>query len=308
MWLTAARCRGTSSGGRTSWTARPERADYMSVVGFMAYYASYLDPPSHMMDDGGASPVCLQCGYSYGAMVTTKLPPLDTILAMFRSPAVHTAAADIRLRAQHLAEQLNRRWDTPLSPKWSLGMRVGGDGGSPREREDKIRKGVKDILSRTRLVRQKSSHMLHEEAESISDCIDGVDHLKPFRSAYLLVSPPIGFVTTFLTLSFTNPFGSWSQKPGKVGGQADASATHHGEEEQAEKKLVQSPSLVIYGDQDHLVQFKKFRDWAVRLKGQKDSQFQVFEVAGASHVWGEEGVFHQLQDAVGNFGLGLLQR
>jgi pimeloyl-ACP methyl ester carboxylesterase len=294
----------------------------MSVVGFMAYYASYLDLPPHVMDDDGdgATPVCLQCGYSYGAMVTTKLPPLATILAMFRTPAVHTAAADIRLRAQHLAEQQNRLWDTPLSPRRSLGMRVGGDGASPRgksceakrpnsrEREDKIRKGVKDILSRTRLVRQKSSHMLHEEAEGVSDCIDGVDHLKPFRSAYLIVSPPIGFVTTLATMSFANPFGSWSQKPGKVGGQTDATATQHGEEEQAEKKLVRSPSLAICGDQDHFVQFKKFRDWAVRLKGQEDSQFQDFEVAGAGHFWVEEGVFRQLRDAVGNFGIGLLQR
>lgn len=295
----------------------------MSVVGFMAYYASYLDLPSHVAEDGdGAAPVCLQGGYSYGAMVTAKLPPLDAILAVFRSPAVHTAAADIRLRAQHLAEQQNRLWATPLSPRRSLGMRVGGGdgGGSPRgksrearkrpnsqEREDKIRKGVKDILSRTRLVRQRSSHMLHEQAEEVSDCIDGVDHLKPFRSAYLIVSPPIGFVTALLTVSFTNPLGSWSQKPAKVGGLTDGTAPHHGEEDQAEKKLVHNPALAICGDQDHFVQFKKFRDWAVRLKGQKGSQFQDFEVAGAGHFWVEEGVFRQLRDAVGNFGIGLLQ-
>jgi len=32
------------SAGRTSWTAKPERDDYASVVGFLVHYVHYLDP------------------------------------------------------------------------------------------------------------------------------------------------------------------------------------------------------------------------------------------------------------------------
>lgn len=69
----------------------------------------------------------LLAGYSYGALVTTRLPSLDTILAYFTTPAIHTAEADIRLRAQHLAEaHLNAQSAGPTSPRKSLGVRVEG--------------------------------------------------------------------------------------------------------------------------------------------------------------------------------------
>ncbi|KJK78360.1 hypothetical protein H634G_06533, partial [Metarhizium anisopliae BRIP 53293] len=67
------------SAGRTSWTARPERDDYASVVGFTVHYAHFLDP----FADGAPRrqrPVLLMGGYSYGAMVTAQMPPLDRLL------------------------------------------------------------------------------------------------------------------------------------------------------------------------------------------------------------------------------------
>ncbi|KAL3957995.1 hypothetical protein ACCO45_008573 [Purpureocillium lilacinum] len=38
------RIRAGHSAGRTSWTAKPERDDYASVVGFLVHYVHYLDP------------------------------------------------------------------------------------------------------------------------------------------------------------------------------------------------------------------------------------------------------------------------
>lgn len=301
----------------------------MSVVGFLAYYARYLDIPSRIVAEGHAAPppTLLQCGYSYGATVTTKIPPLDSILALFHSPAVHTSAADIRLRAQHLAEQQNRLASMPISPRKSLGMRIGGDEDttSPRksqqevrrsrsfEREDKIRKGVKDILGRSKLVRRRRHGGDQSKLESTStdssahdehhDCMQIVTDLPQFRSAYLTVSPPIGLMTSLATMSIPNPFGSLSRKRGGRGtsvseGSQESAETPQNEAEAAEQKLVRNPTLVVYGDQDGMAQVHKFREWAARLKAYAGSQYLDVEISGAGHFWWEEGVIYQLRSAI----------
>lgn len=129
-------------------------------------------------------PVLLMCGYSYGAMVTTQLGPLDALLNPLVAPSADSDAAEIRLRAEHLAEQQNamlggvrseamaqrrRRKEQqqshlriPTSPSRLSGVRVGGDeGGGPRrsheslgrrsfsldDAEEKLKKGVHDLLA-----------------------------------------------------------------------------------------------------------------------------------------------------------------
>ncbi|KAK8064529.1 hypothetical protein PG994_007167 [Apiospora phragmitis] len=326
--------RGASkSGGRTSWTSKPEQGDYMSVVGFLAYYAHYLNLPSRTFAEGHTSscPTLLQCGYSYGATVTTKIPPLDSILALFHSPAVHTSAADIRLRAQHLAEQQIRLALTPISPRRSLGMRIGGDEdtGSPRkrrevrrsrsfEREDKIRKGVKDILGRSKLVRRRRRRESQAKSDSTGiaahdghhevDCMQVVTDLPKFRSAYLTVSPPIGLMTNLATMSIPNPFGSLSRKRGRLAtdsSEGQETAEPQNEVEAAEQKMVRNPTLAVYGDQDGMLQVHKFREWAARLKGHAGSQFLDVEISGAGHFWWEEGVIYQLRSAIETYAASL---
>ncbi|KAK7994431.1 hypothetical protein PG991_016019 [Apiospora marii] len=292
--------RGASkSGGRTSWTSKPEQGDYMSVVGFLAYYARYLDIPSRTIAEGhhpAPTPTLLQCGYSYGATVTTKIPPLESILALFHSPAVHTHAADIRLRAQHLAEQQNRLASMPTSPRKSLGMRIGGDEDtSPRksqevrrsrsfEREDKIRKGVKDILGRSKLVRRRRGDQSKSEGTDSAhdehhDCMQIVTDLPKFRGAYLTPVPEAGSGTS-------------------VSEGQETAETPQNEAEAAEQKLVRNPTLVVYGDQDGMAQVHKFREWTARLKGFAGSQFLDVEISGAGHFWWEEGVIYQLRSAI----------
>lgn len=183
------------STGKTSWTGKAERADYVSFAGFVAYYVHYLDPfrssrpaaqgeprsPANESTSASAPPapaeavdlpVLLLCGYSYGAMITSQLPPLPDLLAPFTTPQTASAAADIRLRAQHLAEKQNTilasarlAASSPTSPRKAAfaGLRVGGDedprrsqelhgGGSSGRRsfsmdaEEKIRKGVAELM------------------------------------------------------------------------------------------------------------------------------------------------------------------
>jgi alpha/beta superfamily hydrolase len=49
----------------------------------------------------------LLAGYSYGALVTTQLPALSSIISLFHAPAKGTALSEIKLRAQQLARQQN---------------------------------------------------------------------------------------------------------------------------------------------------------------------------------------------------------
>lgn len=85
------------------------------------------------------TPLLLLAGYSYGSLITTMLPPLPALLTPFQSPLPGTAASEIRLRAQHLAEEQNtlhterrKRASEAATRRQharnvSLGIRVGGD-------------------------------------------------------------------------------------------------------------------------------------------------------------------------------------
>lgn len=311
----------------------------MSVVGFVAYYAHYIDFASCQVTAAHAPPpVLLQAGYSYGAMVTTKLPPLSETLAPFESPAVHTAAADIRLRAQHLAEQQNKLSAGPASPRSYMGLRVGGDEDVSRkghntsrkghdvprkshdvsrppalDREDGIRRGVKELLARSKRVQRKHRHQPDDEHAEVviheEECMVKVDDLQHHRSAYLVVSPPIGFVTNLATMSFSSLFGALLRRSGRG---EYGTANHDGSAETgsdgAEQKLVHNPTLAIYGDQDNFITHRKIREWTDRLESYDASRFRAVKVGGAGHFWMEEGTIYQLRDAVGAFGTELLGR
>lgn len=112
----------------------------MTVVGFIVHYTHYLDPfrheaaaatspsllspsspspepLSHRDPTPSRRPLILLAGYSYGAFVTTLLPPLHDyssgnggkgiLSTHFARPRHGTPAAEVRLRAEHLAARQN---------------------------------------------------------------------------------------------------------------------------------------------------------------------------------------------------------
>lgn len=100
-------------------------------------------------DEKAQAPLLIIGGYSYGSLITTQLPPLDTILEPLASPASDSNEAQIRLRATSLAEQQNiaigftrkalLELNAGRSAVSSRGVRVGGDEGgraSPRRSTD----------------------------------------------------------------------------------------------------------------------------------------------------------------------------
>lgn len=254
----------------------------MSVVGFVSHYVHFLDPfkqglpsrpASASRDDGvveaggevqskirirpptptspepassAATPILLLGGYSYGSMITSQLPALETIVAVFKTPECGTHAAEVRLRAQHLAEMQNTVLASaraaaadhlrPMSPRKHVGLRVGGDEENRKshefrrslsaEFEETIRHGVAELMARTRKG-HKRSHSSRSHASRNSDEIPRVpdpepapDHLLPIsdwittRPAYLLVSPLQGIVSNLATMSLPllgMPGKGWSR-------------------------------------------------------------------------------------------------
>jgi alpha/beta superfamily hydrolase len=368
------------SAGRTSWTAKAERADYMSVVGFVSHYVHFLDPfaenaqgkvGSMVRNDPGSDgdgevtspihirpptptppqplsrptePIMLLGGYSYGSMITSQLPSLETILGLFNAPECGSSAAEIRLRAQHLAEMQNTVLASareaaadhlrPRSPRKHVGLRVGGDEDSRRshesrrsrstEFEETIRHGVAELMARTRKGHRRShsgrSHTPRDSDEP-SERVAAPDHLLPlagrttFLPAYLLVSPLQGIISSLATMSLPpllSVSGAWARfstrgNSGTVHSDALESGVHDGiTPAEAEDKLVQNATLAVYGDRDGFVPVRKLRAWASRLEGIPDSKFRAHEVSSATHFWAQGNVASTLRDAVGTFGGSLL--
>lgn len=290
-----------NSGGRTSWTSKAERSDYMSFVGFVYYYVHYLDPfrqgpsPKNISEvplspttnqssthdasesESVAKPfVLLQCGYSYGAMITKLLPPLGSVLEIFAAPKNASAAADIRLRAQHLAEQQNvilasaraalMEPSSPMSPRrGTQGLRIGGDEDKRRSQdhggrrsfavdaEEKVRAGVAELMKKTKMHqlhhhRKKGSQPKEKEdsADKIGEESDKgkeIDHLPPVAGlpsplvAYLLVSPPVGWATNLMTLNLGSPVsGLFGKRPRSRSKEREGQASTSGPAESKQER------------------------------------------------------------------------
>ncbi|KAF5232657.1 hypothetical protein FAUST_8689 [Fusarium austroamericanum] len=240
------------SAGRTSWTSKPERDDYATVVAFVLHYVHYLDPfKPHLesvlqsepstptssdipisLDTAIASvprvrPVLLMAGYSYGGFVTSRIPPLDAILQPFISPIAGSDAAEVRLRAEHLAEQQNVILSSTRSAmmegsargRSKRGVRIGGDESgsrSPRRStssarrsfsldDERFRRGVHDFIAKARVgrhsrnVSQTSPPKVSEEPQP-GESLPRITDLTMPRPAYLMISPPQGIVMHALSI------------------------------------------------------------------------------------------------------------
>jgi len=323
----------------------------MSVAGFVTHYVHFLDPfhqagpgqqqPRHQ--HGRPDPVLVFAGYSYGAMITTRLPSLDTILEIFGTPTSGTPAAEIRLRAEHMADMENTvlgsaraaaldRQDSK-SPRKAMAMRIGGDEGNrkshdlPRrsfslEAEEKF----KDLIAKARKGHTAASSVsvVHkkryksamrtastDQVEKVTELhIQPVPSMTRFHPAYMLISPLQGLVIHLATMSFSNPFGKKTTRLAKPKVDHDGTRSPAGDEAasayEAEHKLISNPTLAVYGDQDVFVAAKKLRDWAKRLETAPSSRFRAHGVSTAGHFWTEEGVLYNMRDAVRTFAEGLL--
>jgi alpha/beta superfamily hydrolase len=323
----------------------------MSIIGFVAHYVHFLDPfrrpgalPEATDDDADEEPrpVLLLAGYSYGAMITTQLPSLDTVLSIFDAPESGSAAAEIRLRGEHLADTQNTvlasaraaalERQVNKSPRKSLGLRIGGDE-DIRKSHDLPRRSFsmdaeekfRDFVAKTRKRHHRpvSSESVLQKQDDLPAKGDGLIHgplvtehlyvvsqMTRFRPAHLLVSPLQGPILHLAAMSSSNVFGTRTAKPANDKPlRVDANAVIRERAAlwaEAEEKLMANSTLALYGDQDGFVSAKKVRDWANRLAKPPKSHFRAQEVSTAGHFWREGRVIYTLRDAVRTFAASLL--
>ncbi|EAW25279.1 uncharacterized protein NFIA_107710 [Aspergillus fischeri NRRL 181] len=244
------------SGGRTSWTAKPELADYVSFYGFMLHYLHSLKDHTRQEDKGPDPSSALPAesagdsrsasgevhlilgGYSYGSMIASHLPTVDVVARLFAEGDIGTSFHQIRQAAKELSAQ-----------------------------------SIKSVRGTD--MPSTSSNFASRE------CSTTVEDVTRTTISYLLVSPLLPPVNLLLT-SFSKLSSGLAVKTPTQSKQvlcpkpADQLCSHR--------------TLAIYGNHDTFTSAHKLRKWASDLSEAALSQFQSAEIDGAGHFWREKGV------------------
>ncbi|OJD19901.1 hypothetical protein AJ78_00095 [Emergomyces pasteurianus Ep9510] len=318
--------RGASeSAGRTSWSARPELGDYVSVYGFLIHYLLGIDPDSmrDILSESGnhqPSPIpdtpdsateserleIILAGYSYGSMIASYLPSIEAVLRLFASPTAGSTTWEILQQAEDLSALWNVGAKSELSPqtstfqssgdahrKSSQFVSMGSSAGSSGKKSSMDHSAsIKQSIERSRR-RLKARFLRGRELESRALSVtSGVNEiarnmLTPTIS-FLLISPVISPITNFMTLSL---FGSRINLDVTLAGMPVSST-------RPEEQLTTHRTLVVYGNHDMFASVKRLRKWAIALTNKPDLMFEFVEIDRAGHFWLEEGTEAQMRAAV----------
>lgn len=138
-------CSGAhKSQGKTSYTGRAEVADYVSFYGFMLIYLYALNDAGaqgELIGDQEATPApsaqdapaqrdneIVLAGYSYGSLITSHLPPLQTVASLFDDPQRGSSVEHICMKATEICSRHSPR-----------GSSLGGHCPSPLARAESTR-------------------------------------------------------------------------------------------------------------------------------------------------------------------------
>ena len=227
-------------------------------------------------------------GYSYGSLVATHLPPVPSILALFSHPEKGSAAAEIRLRAAHLAEDWNEECAARRRGRSSAVH--GGEEGEPgsRRSRESSRRSVEILRRSVERTREKFSPGRRHSHEASTEArkLEAVD-ITVAQTAYLLVSPLLPPISSFLTLFAKHKPALREPKdetPESSAGCSDEFANH--------------PTLIVHGDDDFFTSSKKLRKWTAELAARPGSQLRSVEVPNAGHFWHDPDAQRRLAEAV----------
>jgi len=101
------------SGGTSSWTAKAEREDLVTLVGFCIAYLSALSRRAggHDAKAEGSEPELLDMvlgGYSYGSLIVRSLPGVENIVHRFSTAEAGSGEARIIAQAQASAVEFSQ--------------------------------------------------------------------------------------------------------------------------------------------------------------------------------------------------------
>jgi pimeloyl-ACP methyl ester carboxylesterase len=230
-------------------------------------------------------------GYSYGSLVTTRLPDLAALLAPFSTLAPGESAREVAGRARKLAGQASGGALRPAAP--GHGRRSSGqqqrqrqrqrrEGGSAEgacaadEAEGEAGRGGVDGASPTATTTTTTPASRPETggdpAPSTPSPPKTTVPQSPFPLAlnthYLLVSPLLPPISTLTALPLFSP-------------DTDTDEAHL-------KKFRESPSLAVFGSRDIFTSARRLAAWCEERRG-ANARFDWFEVPGAGHFWHERG-------------------
>ncbi|MCJ1332024.1 hypothetical protein MMC10_008716 [Thelotrema lepadinum] len=309
-----------ASKGRTSWSGKPEQADYISFVGFFVLYlyglesgglvfSTALSPTSNQalspisVDStfGGEGPITLILGgYSYGSLITSQLPDIEALVSMFSHVTKGSAAAEIRLRAFHMCKEhasesrRARQRGRTLTVEDALdGTVYGGEECEPGTRRvsresrrsiEVVRKSVEVSRARLHLKRRHSEEV--SRSSNPGEQLEALSLPRP-HVCFLLISPVLSPVSSFLTM--------FSKQQWKPRWSSHAMVTS---DDSVKEKFGRNQTFAIFGDNDFFTSGRKLQRWATSLTSQPNSRFVHHEVAEAGHFWQEDGVESELERAI----------
>ena len=308
------------SKSRTSWSGRPEQADYISFVGFFLLYLLGLRG-SLSTASSSASPICepttapssatpifkdsgpinlILGGYSFGALVTSQLPEIEDLMSNFNHVSKGSAAAEIRLRATRLSKdrseegrRLHHRGQTLTVEDALDNTSYGGEECEPGSRRpsresrrsmDVVRKGVEASKVRLHLKTRNSEDV--QNSQETEDSLEALS-IPPSRLHYLLISPLLPPAASFLTM--------FSNKRWQPQGSTSSPSTSWN---QGEERFRRNLTLAVYGSNDFFTSSKKLQKWAKNLASVSETKFTYKEVIGAGHFWQEAGAAEELEAAI----------
>jgi alpha/beta superfamily hydrolase len=228
------------SKGHTTWTGKAEREDYAAVAAWVVNFAAALQ-----LEDAPQRIDLLLGGYSYGALIAAQCPSAPALLATLAdapSEAFKTAVVAGTRSAQSWYDSHNDVGRTSYS-----GMR------SPRSSYSGVRSPALEVPPR------------HTPSPLPPAGLD-LDALV-IDTRYLLISPPLPPVSTFLLPTF------FMAGPESVMDPVVA-------------RRCAARMLVAWGDDDVFTGVKKYRRWAEKMRAQLET-FEDVEVEGATHFWGQ---------------------
>jgi pimeloyl-ACP methyl ester carboxylesterase len=205
-------------------------------------------------------------------MITTRLPDISELVQKFDPSSVTEAshAAEILLRAQHLAQNFAQAWrakqaQQPDMPRRSMETTVSVGGDETLGDEPKRSKDIRRSFDGRKSLDTALHPFRHTKADNATPVTPRTSQMETKASSFrvipyfLLISPLTSVVSTLLTLRLGNA-------------------------PEVEKKLSEHPTLAIWGDLDQFSNVKQLQKWAEDLQ-QANSAFHFTEVKDADHFW-----------------------
>jgi pimeloyl-ACP methyl ester carboxylesterase len=323
--------RGASgSTGHTSWSAKPELGDYVSVYGFMLHYLNDLIlAQSRELNDAQSPPPTVPsavgqdvslvksyparlilAGYSYGSMVASHLPNVELVIEAFQNAPDGSAESEIQLRASHLASQtfkdLNVRQErirgrasmrvsasdsNAGTSHPSSSVRVGGfESEAAEQRIDREPRRSLDVRRSLDRVREKIHPRPHRLPRS-SEESDGDNQANTKNE---IMRPQVCYLLVSPVLPPVAAFATFFSSLSFTGRSKEKGFPSNS----VGNELAKCPTVAVYGSKDFFTSVKKLRNWAEELAEKPGSLFQHHQIDEAGHFWRECGVLEQLKNHI----------